>query len=98
MVGARLFASAPAWLSGRTPSSNSKPAAGTATRASGHPQGRTTAQASVATRSRPASVSAMGLGTVRESLVGEDLSGGCAVAGLRVILTAKAGEASVGAG
>ena len=68
MVGARLFASAPAWLSGRTPSSNSKPAAGTATRASGHPQGRTTAQASVATRSRPASVSAMGLGTVRESL------------------------------
>ena len=64
MVGARLLASAPAWLSGSTPSARSKTAAGTANTASGHPLGRATAHASVATRSTTASVSAIGLGTM----------------------------------
>src|ERR1035441_8645351 len=68
MVGARLVASAPAWLSGRTPRSRRRAAAGTAITASGNPQGRTIAQTNVGTRSRPASVSAIGLDTVLQSL------------------------------
>jgi len=65
-VGARLLASAPAWFKGNAPSSKSNPDAGTANTASGHPLGRVTANRSVATRRRAASVSAIGLDTILE--------------------------------